>query len=100
MKCWGWSCRHGAAGTEATVGELGSAGKPKEGPAPAPGLTPTPPQALTVPPTPLAPRAQLVERANEWAQRLGCGSEVHYVFTNATVSFEALLSTYPGQLDT
>jgi tRNA (guanine-N7-)-methyltransferase len=41
---------------------------------------------------------QLVDRANKWAETLDYHKEVHFVFTNATVSLANLLSTYPGPL--
>lgn len=37
-----------------------------------------------------------MERANEWASRLGVSGRVHYVFANATVSLRGLLAGYPG----
>ena len=41
---------------------------------------------------------QLVDRANKWAASLGCSDRVHFKFANATVSFESMLSSYPGPL--
>jgi len=45
-------------------------------------------------------RTALVDRANEWATRLGCAphGSIHYAATNATISFASLLATYPGPL--
>jgi tRNA (guanine-N7-)-methyltransferase len=39
---------------------------------------------------------QLVERANKWAKELGVSGQVHYVFTNVSVSLARLLQAYPG----
>lgn len=44
---------------------------------------------------PAAP-AQLVDRAQEWARRLGCDKDVAFVFANATVSLGTILQSYPG----
>ncbi|KAF5836399.1 putative methyltransferase-domain-containing protein [Dunaliella salina] len=41
-------------------------------------------------------RHPLVDRANSWATRLGCGQEVRFVNTNATISLATMLSSYPG----
>jgi tRNA (guanine-N7-)-methyltransferase len=43
---------------------------------------------------------QLVERANKWADELGLSSNVHYVFTNVSVSLAGLLAAYPGPVST
>ncbi|GIL85930.1 hypothetical protein Vretimale_8993 [Volvox reticuliferus] len=43
-------------------------------------------------------RSPLVDRANQWVDRLGLQGQVHYVFTNATVSLETLLGSYPGPI--
>ncbi|GIL64664.1 hypothetical protein Vafri_18575 [Volvox africanus] len=43
-------------------------------------------------------RNPLVDRANQWVDRLGLQGRVHYVFTNATVSLETLLGSYPGPI--
>ncbi|GLC42351.1 hypothetical protein PLESTM_001323900 [Pleodorina starrii] len=43
-------------------------------------------------------RRTLVDRANQWVNRLGLQGRVHYVFTNATVSLSALLGSYPGPI--
>jgi tRNA G46 methylase TrmB len=42
------------------------------------------------------PTLQLVERANKWAQETGVSDQVHYVFTNVSVSLARLLQAYPG----
>ena len=44
-------------------------------------------------------RSKLVERSNKWAELLGLGSNLHYYTTNATVSFETVLRSYPGRVD-
>jgi tRNA (guanine-N7-)-methyltransferase len=59
--------------------------------------TPVPAPPLPTPPDPRAP--QLVDRANKWAEVLGCSGSVHYVFTNATISLAPMLSSYPGRVD-
>jgi tRNA (guanine-N7-)-methyltransferase len=41
-------------------------------------------------------REPLVERAKEWAQRLGYHGNVHYLGGNASISLRGLLETYPG----
>ncbi|VVB14956.1 unnamed protein product [Arabis nemorensis] len=43
-------------------------------------------------------RQKLVKRANLWVNELGL-SNVHFIFANAMVSFEPLISSYPGPLD-
>eukprot|EP00878_Enallax_costatus_P039167 GHUV01044715.1.p1 GENE.GHUV01044715.1~~GHUV01044715.1.p1 ORF type:complete len:286 (+),score=54.82 GHUV01044715.1:129-986(+) len=45
-------------------------------------------------------RQQLVERANKWAQELNYDSQVHYLFTNVSVSLSGLLQDYPGPIAT
>ncbi|URE09297.1 Putative methyltransferase [Musa troglodytarum] len=42
-------------------------------------------------------RQKLVERSQFWAEELGLAN-IHFMFANATVSFEPLVSTYPGPL--
>lgn len=42
---------------------------------------------------------QMVERANEWATRLGVKDQAHYIYSNATISLDSILSTYPGRVD-
>ncbi|KAK9742694.1 hypothetical protein RND81_03G191500 [Saponaria officinalis] len=42
-------------------------------------------------------RGKLVKRANIWAMELGI-SNAHFIFANATVSFQQLVSSYPGPL--
>ncbi|KAK9742322.1 hypothetical protein RND81_03G164100 [Saponaria officinalis] len=42
-------------------------------------------------------RGKLVKRANIWAKELGI-SNAHFIFANATVSFQQLVSSYPGPL--
>ncbi|KAL9234317.1 hypothetical protein vseg_009201 [Gypsophila vaccaria] len=42
-------------------------------------------------------RQKLVKRANIWAKELGI-SNSHFIFANATVSFQQLVSSYPGPL--
>ncbi|GLT54033.1 hypothetical protein SLA2020_272670 [Shorea laevis] len=42
-------------------------------------------------------RQKLVNRANLWMKELAL-SNVHFLFANATVSFDQLVSTYPGPL--
>lgn len=42
-------------------------------------------------------RRKLAERANYWANELALNN-VHFVFSNAMVSFKQLVSTYPGPL--
>lgn len=44
-------------------------------------------------------RKPLTERANKWADLTGLGRKVHFIFTNATISFESILGSYPGKLD-
>ena len=44
-------------------------------------------------------RSKLVERSNKWAELLGLSSNLHYYTTNATVSFETVLRSYPGRVD-
>ncbi|CAH2072503.1 unnamed protein product [Thlaspi arvense] len=43
-------------------------------------------------------RQKLVKRANFWVNELGL-SNVHFIFANAMVSFEQLISSYPGPLE-
>lgn len=43
-------------------------------------------------------RQKLVKRANFWVNELGL-SNVHFIFANAMVSFEHLISSYPGPLE-
>ncbi|RZS27646.1 hypothetical protein BHM03_00061162 [Ensete ventricosum] len=42
-------------------------------------------------------RQKLVERSKFWVEELGLAN-IHFMFANAMVSFEPLLSTYPGPL--
>lgn len=42
-------------------------------------------------------RQKLVKRANFWVKELAL-SNIHFLFANATVSFNQLVSTYPGPL--
>uniref|UniRef100_A0A804JC01 tRNA (guanine(46)-N(7))-methyltransferase n=1 Tax=Musa acuminata subsp. malaccensis TaxID=214687 RepID=A0A804JC01_MUSAM len=42
-------------------------------------------------------RQKLVERSQFWVEELGLAN-IHFMFANATVSFEPLVSTYPGPL--
>lgn len=42
---------------------------------------------------------QLVERANDWTQRLGFQDQVHYVYSNATISLGTMMKGYPGPVD-
>ncbi|KAL2461334.1 tRNA (guanine-N-7) methyltransferase [Abeliophyllum distichum] len=42
-------------------------------------------------------RPKLVTRANYWVNELAMRN-IHFVFTNATISFKQLISTYPGPL--
>ncbi|KAH9605522.1 hypothetical protein KSS87_023150 [Heliosperma pusillum] len=42
-------------------------------------------------------REKLVKRANFWVKELGI-SNAHFIFANATVSFQQLVSSYPGPL--
>ncbi|CAH9085476.1 unnamed protein product [Cuscuta epithymum] len=42
-------------------------------------------------------RPKLVKRAVYWANELGL-KNIHFMFANATVSFERIVSTYPGPL--
>ena len=44
-------------------------------------------------------REPIIKRANEWAMHLGLDSRVHFVRSNATVSIESMLSTYPGPVE-
>lgn len=39
---------------------------------------------------------QLVERAREWAARLGCAGDVQFVYSNASISLATMLASYPG----
>ena len=41
-------------------------------------------------------REKLVERANEWTQRLGFQDNVHYKYSNATISLSRIMAGYPG----
>lgn len=41
-------------------------------------------------------RQPLVERANKWCQELAMQEQVHFLFTNVSVSLAGLLETYPG----
>ncbi|XP_010492727.1 PREDICTED: uncharacterized protein LOC104770076 [Camelina sativa] len=43
-------------------------------------------------------RQKLVKRANFWVDELGL-SNVHFIFANAMVSFEQLITSYPGPLE-
>lgn len=43
---------------------------------------------------------QLVKRANKWAQELDLDSQVHYLFTNVSISLAGLLRDYPGPVAT
>uniref|UniRef100_A0A1J3FJ51 tRNA (guanine(46)-N(7))-methyltransferase n=1 Tax=Noccaea caerulescens TaxID=107243 RepID=A0A1J3FJ51_NOCCA len=43
-------------------------------------------------------RQKLVKRANFWVNELGL-SNVHFIFANAMVSFDQLISSYPGPLE-
>ncbi|CAN8300347.1 unnamed protein product [Cochlearia groenlandica] len=43
-------------------------------------------------------RQKLVKRANFWVNELGL-SNAHFKFANATVSFEQLITSYPGPLE-
>ncbi|EOA21200.1 hypothetical protein CARUB_v10001547mg [Capsella rubella] len=43
-------------------------------------------------------RKKLVKRANFWVDDLGL-SNVHFIFANAMVSFEQLITSYPGPLE-
>lgn len=40
-----------------------------------------------------------MERANDWAARLGCAGRVHFVNTNATISLRPMLASYPGRVE-
>ncbi|CAL9053826.1 unnamed protein product [Musa banksii] len=42
-------------------------------------------------------RQKLVERSQFWVEELGLAN-IHFMFANATVSFEPLVSTYPGPI--
>ncbi|XP_074263108.1 uncharacterized protein LOC141585929 isoform X2 [Silene latifolia] len=42
-------------------------------------------------------REKLVKRANFWVKEIGI-SNAHFIFANATVSFQQLVSSYPGPL--
>lgn len=44
-------------------------------------------------------REPIIKRANEWAMHLGLNSRVHFEKSNATVSIESMLSTYPGPVE-
>jgi tRNA (guanine-N7-)-methyltransferase len=44
-------------------------------------------------------REPIIKRANEWAVHLGLNSRVHFEKSNATVSIESMLSTYPGPVE-
>lgn len=39
---------------------------------------------------------QLIDRANKWAELLQQTHRVHFHLANATVSFQSMLSSYPG----
>ncbi len=41
-------------------------------------------------------REKLVERANEWRDRLGYKGRVHYAYSNATISLATMMQGYPG----
>ncbi|GAX77532.1 hypothetical protein CEUSTIGMA_g4976.t1 [Chlamydomonas eustigma] len=43
-------------------------------------------------------REKLVERAKEWAGRLGMCDHVHFVHTNATISLSTMMAGYPGPI--
>ncbi|KAK7813317.1 trna (guanine-n(7)-)-methyltransferase [Quercus suber] len=46
---------------------------------------------------PLSASFSLVKRANFWVKELAL-SNIHFLFANATISFNQLVSTYPGPL--
>lgn len=39
-----------------------------------------------------------MERANKWAHELSLDDQVHYVFTNVSISLAELLQSYPGPI--
>ena len=43
-------------------------------------------------------REKLVERANEWVARLGFQDNVHYAYSNATISLASMMANYPGKI--
>lgn len=58
-------------------------------------ICPPPPPPL---PAAVMRAAQIVDRANRWAELLGAQGSVAYVYANATISLASLLSTYPGPI--
>lgn len=44
-------------------------------------------------------RDPIIKRANEWAMHLDLNSRVHFEKSNATVSIESMMSTYPGPVE-
>jgi len=44
-------------------------------------------------------RSPVIDRANRWAEALNLSDRVHFVLSNATVSLEHMLASYPGSID-